>query len=47
MFGALIMRREKTETKKEFTIVGVVRELEHYRKPYRVGIIAGNDLYVV
>jgi hypothetical protein len=45
--GALIMRRENTETKKEITIVGIVRELKHHPKPYRVGIAAGNDLYVV
>ena len=41
------MRREITETQKEITIVGVVREIKKYSKPYRVGIAVGSDIYVV
>jgi len=41
------MRRENQETKKEITIVGIVREIKIYRKPYRVGIAVGNGIYLV
>jgi hypothetical protein len=41
------MRRKNTETKKEITIVGIVREIKDYRKPCRVGIAVGNEIYVV
>ena len=41
------MRKEQTESKKEITIVGIVREIEDKKKSYRVGIAAGNEIYVV
>jgi hypothetical protein len=41
------MRIENKETEKEIIVVGVVREIKGYGKQYRVGISAGNDLYVV
>ena len=41
------MRRENAETKKEITIVGIVREIRDDRKPYRVGIAVGNEIYLV
>ena len=41
------MKRKQTESNKEITIVGIVREIKGYGKQYRVGIAAGNDLYVV
>lgn len=47
MFGVLIMRKKQTESKKEITIIGIVREIEEKRKYYRVGIAAGNEIYVV
>ena len=40
------MRRENTEPK-ETTIVGFVREIKNYPKPYRIGIAVGSDIYVV
>ena len=47
MLGVLTMKGKQTESNKEITIVGVVREIKDYGKQYRVGIAAGNDLYVV
>jgi hypothetical protein len=47
MSGVFIMTRENSETKKETTIIGVVREIRNYRKPYRVGIAVGDEIYVV
>jgi hypothetical protein len=41
------MRRENPETKKEFTIVGIVREIKDDRKPFRVGIAVGHEIYLV
>ena len=41
------MKRENKEAEKEITIVGRVREIRGYGKQYRLGIAAGNDLYVV
>jgi hypothetical protein len=41
------MRIEHKESKKEMTIVGIVREIEDNRKFYRVGIVAGNEIYAV
>ena len=41
------MRIEHKESKKEITIVGIVREIKDNRKSYRVGIAAGNEIYPV
>jgi hypothetical protein len=41
------MSRENQETKKEITIVGIVREIKDHRKPYRVGIADGQEIYLV
>jgi hypothetical protein len=45
--GVLTKRKEHTESEKEITIVGVVREIEDDRKPYRVGILAGTEIFAV
>jgi hypothetical protein len=47
MAGVLMMRKENSETKKETTIVGIVREIEDHRKSYRIGIAVGDELYTV
>ena len=41
------MSKERYESKKEVTIVGIVREIEDQGQAYRVGIATGNDFYVV
>ena len=41
------MRKEQTEIKKVFTIVGIVREIEDRRELGRVGIACGNEIYAV
>ena len=41
------MKKEHSETRKEITIVGIVRELGDHRKPYRVGIAVGSEIYLV
>ena len=41
------MRRDLNETDKEMTIVGIVKEIRDQRKPYRVAIAAGDELYLV
>jgi hypothetical protein len=41
------MGRAPTATNRQITIVGVVRELGDYRKPYRVGIAVDSELYLV
>ncbi len=41
------MRKEHPESKKETTIIGIVREIEDKRKFYRVGIACGNEFFVV
>ena len=41
------MRRENPETKKEVTIVGIVKEIRDDRKSYRVGISVGHEIYLV
>jgi hypothetical protein len=41
------MKREHGETHKEISIVGVVKELRDHRRPYRVGIAVGNEIYLV
>ena len=42
-----MMRKEHPEKQKEVTLVGVVREIEDERKPYRVGILVGTEIYAV
>ena len=41
------MRKEQKESKKEITIIGIVREIEDRGKSYSVGIASGNDMYAV
>ena len=41
------MRIEHKESKKEITIMGIVREIEDNWKSCRVGIAAGNETYAV
>lgn len=41
------MRKENPKTKKETTIVGIVREITDHRKSYRIGIAVGDELYAV
>ena len=41
------MKKEHSETHKEISIVGVVKELGDHRRPYRVGIAVGNETYLV
>ena len=41
------MKIENKDGKKIITIVGIVRELGNSRKPYRVGIAVGNEIYAV
>lgn len=45
--GELIMMIENKDGKKTITIVGIVRELGNSRKPYRVGIAVGDEIYAV
>ena len=47
MSGVLNMTKENAGSKKEITIVGTVREIKDNRKPYRVGIAVGNEIYMV
>jgi vacuolar-type H+-ATPase subunit E/Vma4 len=41
------MGKEPKERKKEITIIGIVREIEDKRNPFRVGIATGDEIYVV
>ena len=41
------MGKEPKECKKEITIIGMVREIEDKRNPFRVGIATGDEIYVV
>ena len=41
------MRKDYAESKKEITIVGVVREIADTGNCYRVGIAVGNEFYAV
>ena len=41
------MKIENKDGKKIITIVGIVREIENSRKPYRVGIAVGSEIYLV
>ena len=41
------MGKETKESRKEITIIGIVREIEDKRNPFRVGIATGDEIYVV
>ena len=41
------VRKEQKESKKEITIIGIVREIADRGKSYSVGIASGNDMYAV
>lgn len=41
------MRKETSESRKEITIVGIVREIADNWKSYRVGIATEDESYVV
>jgi hypothetical protein len=41
------MGKEQKENNKETMIIGIVREIEDRRNPFRVGIATGNEIYVV
>ena len=41
------MEKLPEEVKKEITIIGFVREIKSHPKSYRVGIVAGDQIYVV
>ena len=41
------MKKEPKECHKEITIIGFVKEIGDTWKSYRVGILAGNEMYAV
>ncbi|MGD8522638.1 MAG: hypothetical protein PVF56_15935 [Desulfobacterales bacterium] len=41
------MGKERKESNKEITIIGIVREIGHKWKSYQVGIATGTEIYVV